>query len=216
MTPLVLFGVRSPLVVDHAETCRRLGQPVVGVRADNRPARSGPELELLPDGADGAGRPSIAVAFQPRRRAELVDLAMQRGFAVAGPLLDPTAIVSSTTRIDAGSYVNAGCVVASASRIGAHVVINRACNIGHHVLIDDFVSIGPGTTIPGSITLGTGCMIGAGCTLLPGIRIGAGAVISAGSVVRHDVADNALVAGHPARALPRRLAAGRFGRPGEE
>jgi acetyltransferase-like isoleucine patch superfamily enzyme len=43
--------------------------------------------------------------------------------------------------------------------------------------------------------------IGTGSTILCGVTIGENAVVGAGSVVTHDVPDNAIVAGNPARFL---------------
>src|ERR1700757_4197962 len=46
-----------------------------------------------------------------------------------------------------------------------------------------------------------GASIGTSATILCGITIGENAVIGAGSVVTHDVPDNAIVAGNPARLM---------------
>jgi acetyltransferase-like isoleucine patch superfamily enzyme len=46
-----------------------------------------------------------------------------------------------------------------------------------------------------------GASIGTSATILCGITIGANAIIGAGSVVTHDVPDNAIVAGNPARLM---------------
>ena len=48
-----------------------------------------------------------------------------------------------------------------------------------------------------------GASIGSGATVLCGITIGMRATIGAGSVVTKDVADDAVVAGNPARILRR-------------
>jgi len=48
-----------------------------------------------------------------------------------------------------------------------------------------------------------GASIGTSATILCGVTIGENAVVGAGSVVTHDVPDNATVAGNPARALVR-------------
>ncbi len=45
--------------------------------------------------------------------------------------------------------------------------------------------------------------IGSGSTILCGVCIGENAIVGAGSVVTHDVPDNAVVAGNPARLLRR-------------
>lgn len=48
--------------------------------------------------------------------------------------------------------------------------------------------------------------VGDGCIILPGVHIGVGALISAGSIVTHDVPDNAIVAGVPAKIVRMREA----------
>jgi UDP-2-acetamido-3-amino-2,3-dideoxy-glucuronate N-acetyltransferase len=47
--------------------------------------------------------------------------------------------------------------------------------------------------------------IGSGAVILAGVTIGAAALIGAGAVVTHDVVDNAVVAGVPARVLRMRI-----------
>lgn len=46
-----------------------------------------------------------------------------------------------------------------------------------------------------------GASIGTSCTILCGVTIGENAIVGAGSVVTHDVPDNAVVAGVPARIM---------------
>ena len=46
--------------------------------------------------------------------------------------------------------------------------------------------------------------VGDGCIILPGVHIGTGALVAAGSVVTHDVPDNAIVAGIPAKVISMR------------
>jgi len=43
--------------------------------------------------------------------------------------------------------------------------------------------------------------IGSGATILSNLTIGENALVGAGSVVTHDVPDNAIVAGNPARIV---------------
>jgi acetyltransferase-like isoleucine patch superfamily enzyme len=46
-----------------------------------------------------------------------------------------------------------------------------------------------------------GASIGANATILPGITVGRNAMIGAGAVVTHDVPDNAIMVGNPARIM---------------
>lgn len=43
--------------------------------------------------------------------------------------------------------------------------------------------------------------LGANTTILPGVTVGENAVVAAGAVVSHDVPDNTVVAGVPARVI---------------
>lgn len=107
--------------------------------------------------------------------------------------------------------------------------IGRCCKISSHsfvcegVTIEDNVFVGHGVTFindtfPRATTLDgelqteqdwkveptrvkKGASIGSGATILSNITIGENALVGAGSVVTHDVPDNAVVAGNPARVL---------------
>lgn len=89
----------------------------------------------------------------------------------------------------------------------------------HEVHIGDHVMIGPNTLIttvshPLSaakrrgytawakpVVIGNDVWIGGNVTILPGVTIGNNVVVAAGAVVTHDVPDNCLVAGIPARKI---------------
>lgn len=52
-----------------------------------------------------------------------------------------------------------------------------------------------------AIHIGNDVWIGGNATILPGVTIGNNVVVAAGAVVTHDVPDNSLVAGVPARVI---------------
>ena len=213
---LVLFGARSPLVVEYEETAARneisplwivhAGQGAP--RALNRSAVIREE-NMTPE-MDGAG--FIACAFNPTRRSALVDKALGKGLRPAPALMDPGATIARSSRVAEGSFLNAGVIVGAATRIGSHVVVNRASSIGHHCIIDDRVSIGPGVHVASNVRVGAGAIICTGAIILPDISIGPDAIVSAGSVVRTDVEGGTLVAGAPATSRAYDRAAGVFGK----
>jgi len=51
------------------------------------------------------------------------------------------------------------------------------------------------------VTIGSRVFVGAGSIILPGVNIGTDVIVGAGSVVTHDVPDNSVVAGNPARVI---------------
>ena len=53
----------------------------------------------------------------------------------------------------------------------------------------------------GRVTIGSNVFIGAETVVLPGVTIGSNVIIGANSTVTHDVPDNTVVAGSPARVI---------------
>ncbi|MCB1680215.1 MAG: acetyltransferase [Halioglobus sp.] len=206
----VLFGVRSPLVVEYEETLGRLGQaPVAAVSVNGAPRVLDHSLVLEFNSMSQRERERLAAragfitcAFASLRRQQLCAIALDAGFHPAAALCDPTAVLPRSLRVRAGTFINAAAVVGSATFIGAHTLVNRAVSIGHHCMIGDFVSIGPGATLASNIRVGDGATIGVGATVVPNISIGRNAVVGAGSLVRNDVPDDCFVAGHPATERP--------------
>lgn len=202
---IVLYAVGSPLVADVEESCRRLGVVIVGAVRNTNGAHYLLDPSVLRDLADLDAVllrvPCVVPLFTPTNRDQAAREAMARGFAIAPALVDPTAIVASSTALGCGSYVNAGAVIGAAGRFGRHVIVNRASSIGHHAEIGDLVSIGPGAVLAGQAWVGRGAMIGAGAIILPKIEIGAGCVIGAGAVVTKNIPAGSLAVGNPAKVV---------------
>lgn len=206
---MILFGIRSPVAVEYETTCERLGVAVtaaVSVSGTPRILDDSCIVDLDGFRPNPAADRFIACAFSSLRRAELADMAAALSLSMAPALIDPHAVVAPSTRIGAGTFVNAGVVIGAVTAIGRNVLVNRAASIGHHCVIGDTASVGPGVTIAGNVHVGPGAMIGAGATILPDIRIGRNAIVSAGSLVRRHVGDGKFVDGHPARERPFNLA----------
>ncbi len=202
---IILFGVRTPLVVDYEETCKRLGVEVAaGISVRGTPRMLDRSRIVAIDNVVAANLDSafITCAFSSARRKELSELALSSGLEVADALIDPTAVLPSSIRVGSGTFINACAVIGGASFIGEHVLINRGASLGHHSLVGDFVSIGPGATLASNINIGDEAVIGAGAVVLPNLQIGKDAVIGAGTLVRKDVGDGVFVTGNPAKEMP--------------
>jgi sugar O-acyltransferase (sialic acid O-acetyltransferase NeuD family) len=205
VTPIVIYGIGSPLAIDAEESCLRLGRRIIaGVRNVDGPVYVSIKVAIVD--ADGAGYDVrrcdvILPLFTPAHRHAAHQDAQRRGFGPLATLIDPSAVVASSAAIGSGVYINAGCTIGGAVTLGELVLVNRGANLGHHAVLEPLVSIGPGAVIAGSVRIGRGAVIGAGAVVLPKMEIGANAVVGAGAVVTKPVAARTLVVGNPARVV---------------
>jgi sugar O-acyltransferase (sialic acid O-acetyltransferase NeuD family) len=202
---VVVYAIGSPIVVDVEETCRRLQLTIAGwvhnIEGENFAPPNATVTELDHLTSDLLEHEFTVPLFTPRYRSDAVTQARKRGFLRPALLVDPTAVVASSTTFGPGCYVNTMVNIGAACRIGAFCFINRGATLGHHADISDFVSIGPGAVLAGMVKIGAGAMIGAGAVVLPRIAIGASAVVAAGAVVTQEVAPHTVVVGNPARVV---------------
>ena len=97
------------------------------------------------------------------------------------------------TKIDKGFYIgHFGCIV-----------VNPSTVIGKNVNISQGVTIGATNrgNNKGVATIGDGVYIGPGAKIIGAVKIGNNVAIGANAVVTHDVPDNAVVAGVPAKII---------------
>lgn len=112
-----------------------------------------------------------------------------------------------------GLVIGERCVVGTRCSFTAHssIEIGDAVWFGQDVLVSDAshgyqdpdVPIGEQLGEHQPVSIGSGSWIGHGVVVLPGTRIGRNVVVAAGSVVRGEVPDHAVVAGVPATLVRR-------------
>jgi len=116
-------------------------------------------------------------------------------------LIHPKAYVSSTSDLSKGSYIGPMSTIAPHCTIGDFLFMNRNASIGHHCTIGDYVSIAPGSHISSQAEIGNNTWISPGVTVRDGIKIGNNCIIGLGSVVLHDIPDDSVAYGNPARVI---------------
>ena len=164
-----------------------VGCPVVG------------SLEQLSKLADATCEVVVAVG-DSRTRLSLCEDIEERGIALAS-VVHPSAVVSPTVTIGAGTVALAGAIVNARSVIGRGCIVNTGATIDHDCSIADGVHVSPGANLAGNVSVGECAWIGIGSAVRDGIVIGSDVVVGAGSAVVSDIADEATVAGVPARRL---------------
>jgi sugar O-acyltransferase (sialic acid O-acetyltransferase NeuD family) len=174
---------------------------------DDNPDRAGDDFCGCPvfptlDAACGhaAECTALVVAIGANQtRARCAAMARARGWKLE-TLIHPTAIVSPSARIGAGTVVMPRAVVNAGAEIGENCIINTAAVVEHDCRIGDYVHLSPGVVLGGGVTVERLVHMGLGSIALPGSVIEAGAVVGAGAVVLHGVLRGETVVGVPARS----------------
>lgn len=135
-----------------------------------------------------------------RQRDEVLSELEKQGAALAS-ILHPSAVISPSASIGAGSAVLAGAVINARAILGRGCILNSCASIDHDCVLGKAVHISPGAHVAGGVTIGNHSWIGLGASIKEGIVIGANAVVGAGAAVISDVEDDAIVGGVPAVPL---------------
>lgn len=133
-------------------------------------------------------------------RKAIYEKVIQYGFEII-TLIHPSAIISTSSKIGAGTVVMPNVVVNACSSIGKGVILNTACVIEHENVIEDFVHISPKVALAGNVTVLKNTHIGLGTSVIQGLIIGENCIIGAGSVVVKNIVNNYLAYGNPCIAI---------------
>lgn len=171
----------------RAAGVRVLGLPVLG---GFDWLESHPEVRVVPAVGDNRTR---------ERTAERC-LALGRTLE---PAIHPTASVSPSARVGAGTVVMANASINAEAHIGVGAIINTGAVIEHDCQVGDFAHVSPNAAMGGGSALGRGSHLGLCACILPLIQVGARSTVGAGAVVREALPDGVTAAGVPARVLRR-------------
>ena len=190
----IFFPQDSKHFREAKECCLRLERAFVAVSFDA-------EADLRYSKSDLPVHSKAITTGVPQIKAELVNK-LHFDFEIKfETLIDPSAVIASTSEIGCGVHLDSLSVVASEAKISCHSRLNRGSSLGHDSILSPFVYIGPGATVCGLTTIGIGTVVGAGAVILPELSIGENVFIGAGSVVTKDIPDNAVAYGNPANVV---------------
>ncbi|WP_197494024.1 acetyltransferase [Lewinella sp. 4G2] len=134
-------------------------------------------------------------------RARLDEQLSSLGGQILEPIIHPTAYVSDSASLAAGTQVLPQAAVNARSVVGRCVIINTSAIVEHECQIGDYCHLAPGSVLAGNVTLGKSVFVGANASIIQGIKVGEKVIIGAGAVVIRDVPAGATVVGNPARII---------------
>jgi len=213
MTPVIGIGAGGHAKV-VLEAIRRQGlYEVVGL-LDEAASKVGGEVLGVPVIGDDAALERVRAsgvrhAFvgvgstgDSTRRIEVHERTTREGMEIIS-VVDPTAFVSPSARLGAGSTVLACAIVQAGAEIGRFALVNSGAIVEHDCLIGEYVHVATGARLASTVHCGRGAHIGVGASIRQCVSVGERAGIGAGAVVVRDVGPGEVVVGNPARLLRR-------------
>lgn len=116
-------------------------------------------------------------------------------------LIDPSAIVSTTSVIKEGVIIGPNAIISSNTKINKNVAINVGGIVGHDISIGKNSVVSSYVNIGGNSSIGENSYIGMGAMVKENTLIGNNVIIGMGSVVYKDISDNIIALGNPARPM---------------
>jgi carbonic anhydrase/acetyltransferase-like protein (isoleucine patch superfamily) len=160
----------------------------------------GPGVLIAFPPGDLLGEEHIAIGASTVIAPEVsLSVGMDRGQPLPPGAASPVLRIGARCSIGRGSHVVAHRSIV----IGDDVMTGPHCYITdqNHVYADPDVPIGQQWPSEDPVEIGSGSWLGAGAIVLPGTRLGRNTVVGAGSVVRGEFPDHAVLVGAPARAV---------------
>ncbi len=200
---LIIFGAsgHAKVVIDIVE--RQQVYAIAGLADDNTSLRGttlhgysviGNRTELLEEIPPQGEVFAIVAIGDNETRQSIASWLLAEGYSL-GIAIDPSAQLSPSARVEAGSVVMPGCVLNADTAIGRNCIINTAASVDHDCRVGEGVHIAPGARLCGGVSVGEGTLLGVGSVVIPGIRIGRKVIVGAGVSVTEDVPDSATVIG---------------------
>lgn len=146
-------------------------------------------------------RVTIAVG-EPDLRSKLAERARAAGLRLTSAI-SPTSIISPSATIEDGVIIAPLCSIQARAFIGRNSAINTMSIVGHDVQIAEDAVVSSMVNLGGAVRIGSRSYIGMGGLIREKLIIGADTIVSMGSVVHHDIQDEVIAMGNPARVVRR-------------
>ena len=115
--------------------------------------------------------------------------------------IHPSAVISPTASIGAGTCVMPNATINSMAKIGKHCIINSGSVVEHDCEIGDFVHLSPRVSVGGIVSIGKMSHIGIGTSVVNEINICEKVIVGAGGAVNRDITEPGTYVGVPVHKL---------------
>lgn len=144
---------------------------------------------------------SFVATDDNKLRKELVKYLNDQRKVMPTNAVHKKAIISASSAMGHGNFINAGAIIGPEVEIGQHCIIHSGAIIEAGTKIGDYVQIGAGSVINANVIIEDEAFIGSGANIISGVKIGKSARVGAGSVVIQEVKKKSTVFGNPAKEI---------------
>ena len=116
-------------------------------------------------------------------------------------LVHPSAYIAATATIGIGTVVAQSCVIMAGAVIGDHVKMLPLATISYGSKIGSYSTVASGAVTLSDVKCGLSTYIGANVSIIERGKVGDYCILGMGTVVLHDVPENSVMVGNPARFL---------------
>lgn len=190
-----------------AELLTAAGDEVVGFIDDGLPAGT-PTLHSQVVGGFAALRDSpgalVALGIGANQVRERIALRLLEEGHQLATVLAPSAIISPSASVGAGTVAMAGVVVNAEARVGRGVILNTRSIVEHECVVSDFAHLSPGAVLGGQARVGRRTHIGLNASVIHLGSVGDDVTVGAGACVVRPIDSGQTVVGVPARPIVKR------------
>lgn len=116
-------------------------------------------------------------------------------------LIHSSVVVSKYAKLGKGIVAMPGCIFMPGSKIGNFSLFLTGAQVEHDCIIGDYASVSAGSIMGGRVKIGKFSALTLGVVVFDRLSIGENVVVGSNSLVTHDLPDNVLAYGSPAKII---------------